>query len=194
METPLESQYDVRMSGELLLIRICNFHVLSNLLLIYTCKLHWNLNTMFECQGDLLLIYIYNFHVLNHLPLIYICKLHWNLSSRLGAEKSDLFYCHRSFLVVILDSEHTEPVTTCTRKTCVTSSSSSSCDGAVISCAGCLFFLCERLGSDSQGGGLGNFFLIYICNSHVLTHLLLIYICKLHWNLNTMFVCQVNSL
>ena len=26
-----------------LMIYICNFHVLSNLLLIYMCKLHWNL-------------------------------------------------------------------------------------------------------------------------------------------------------
>ena len=39
----------------------------------------------------------------------------------------------------------------------------------------------------------GEYFLIYICNFHVLSHLLLIYICKLHWNLNTMFVCQVNT-
>ena len=31
-------------AGNLLLIYICN------LLLIYICKLHWNLNTMFECQ------------------------------------------------------------------------------------------------------------------------------------------------
>ena len=38
----------------------------------------------------------------------------------------------------------------------------------------------------------GESFMIYICNFHVLSHLLLIYICKLHWNLNTMFVCQVN--
>jgi hypothetical protein len=30
----------------------------------------------------------------------------------------------------------------------------------------------------------GKFLLIYICNFHVLIHLLLIYICKLHWNLN----------
>ena len=43
MLTPLEFQYDVRMSGKLLLIYICNFHVLSNLLLIFICKLHWNL-------------------------------------------------------------------------------------------------------------------------------------------------------
>ena len=29
---------------------------------------------------------------------------------------------------------------------------------------------------------LGNFLLIYIWNFHVLSHLLIIYICKLHWN------------
>jgi hypothetical protein len=29
---------------------------------------------------------------------------------------------------------------------------------------------------------------------YVLRHLLLIYICKLHWNTNTMFVCQVQFL
>ena len=34
----------------LLMIYICNFHVLSSLLLIYICKLHWNLNMMFVCQ------------------------------------------------------------------------------------------------------------------------------------------------
>ena len=38
------------MPGKLLMIYICNFHVLSHLLLIYICKLHWNLNTMFVCQ------------------------------------------------------------------------------------------------------------------------------------------------
>ena len=27
--------------GKFLLIYICNFHVLSNLVLIYICKLHW---------------------------------------------------------------------------------------------------------------------------------------------------------
>ena len=37
----------------------------------------------------------------------------------------------------------------------------------------------------------GTFFLIYIWNFHVLNHFLLIYVCKLHWNFNTMFVCQV---
>ena len=32
------------MSGKFLLIYICNFHVLSHLLLIYICKLYWNPN------------------------------------------------------------------------------------------------------------------------------------------------------
>jgi hypothetical protein len=40
---------------------------------------------------------------------------------------------------------------------------------------------------------VSEFLLIYICNFHVLSHLLLIYMWKLHWNLNTMFICQVNS-
>ena len=60
------------------MICIRNFHVLNYLLLIFICKLHWNLNTMFVCQVHFLLIYICNFHVLNHLLLIFICKLHWN--------------------------------------------------------------------------------------------------------------------
>ena len=38
----------------------------------------------------------------------------------------------------------------------------------------------------------GKLLLIYICIFHVLNDLLMIYICKLNWNLNTMFVCQVN--
>jgi hypothetical protein len=32
----------VFLAGESLLIYICNFHVLSHLLLNYMCKLHWN--------------------------------------------------------------------------------------------------------------------------------------------------------
>ena len=34
--------------GSLLMIYLCNFHVLNNLLLIYICKLHWN-----RCLGQL---------------------------------------------------------------------------------------------------------------------------------------------
>jgi tetratricopeptide (TPR) repeat protein len=79
-------------AGKLLLIYMCNFHVLCNLLLIYICKLHWNRHTSerdasavlaFCGRGNFLLIYICNFHVLNHLLLIYICKLHWNLNTML---------------------------------------------------------------------------------------------------------------
>jgi hypothetical protein len=38
-----------------------------------------------------------------------------------------------------------------------------------------------NLGASLTSGG-GDFLLIYICNFHVLSHLLLIYMCKLHWN------------
>ena len=34
--------------GKLLIIYICNFHVLSHLLLIYMCKLHWNQQWMLD--------------------------------------------------------------------------------------------------------------------------------------------------
>jgi hypothetical protein len=50
-------------TGNFLLIFMCNFHVLSDLLSIYVCKLHWNLITMFVCQVHFLLIFICNFHV-----------------------------------------------------------------------------------------------------------------------------------
>ena len=39
------------MSGKLLLIYICNFHVLNHLLLIYICKFHWNLKNCSN-RGD----------------------------------------------------------------------------------------------------------------------------------------------
>ena len=38
------------MAGKLLLIYICNFHVLSHLLLIYMCKLHWNRRFITEAE------------------------------------------------------------------------------------------------------------------------------------------------
>jgi hypothetical protein len=44
---PLLAELD---EGKSLLIDICNFHVLSHLLLIYICKLHWDCCTMFLCQ------------------------------------------------------------------------------------------------------------------------------------------------
>ena len=43
------------MSGKLLLIYICNFHVLSHLLLIHICKLHWNLRYQLRTEGEKLI-------------------------------------------------------------------------------------------------------------------------------------------
>ena len=40
-------QYLPASQGKLLMIYICNFHVLNHLLLIYMCKLHWNLKRLF---------------------------------------------------------------------------------------------------------------------------------------------------
>jgi hypothetical protein len=40
------------MSGEFLLIYICNFHVLTHLLLIYICKLHWIRPAAQACAHD----------------------------------------------------------------------------------------------------------------------------------------------
>ena len=50
MQTPLESQYDARMSGKLLLIYICNVNVLSHFLLIYICKLQFEGDEAFEIR------------------------------------------------------------------------------------------------------------------------------------------------
>ena len=39
------------------------------------------------------------------------------------------------------------------------------------------------LKSTTQSDTVGKLLLIYICNFHVLSHFLLIFICKLHWNM-----------
>jgi hypothetical protein len=38
--------------GKSLLIYICNFHVLSRLLFIYICKLHWNQSLATSAQSE----------------------------------------------------------------------------------------------------------------------------------------------
>ena len=53
--------------------------------MIYICKLHWNLNTMFVCQVISLWFTYVIFHVLSNLLLIYICKLHWRLFAQFVA-------------------------------------------------------------------------------------------------------------
>ena len=111
-------------------------------------------------SGNLLLIYICIFHVLSRLLLIYICKLHWNfrkaVQSFLTEKEAVLDNMTKSEVVIAKEAEEQR----------------------------------QRAARAENG----KFLLIYIYNFHVLSHLLLIYICKLHWNLNTMFVCQVNDL
>ena len=86
------------MSGNFLLIHICNFHVLGNLVLIYICKFHCSAagsaSPNKTVEGSFLLIYICNFHVLSNLLLIYICKLHW------------MFVCQVHFLLIYKSNFH----------------------------------------------------------------------------------------
>ena len=111
-----------------------------------------------KIAGELLMIYTCIFHVLSHLLLIYICKLHWNDIAIVEAKskadddvqqgrKQDAIRRQKQFISNALEDIETKA---------------------------------------------GEFLLIYIWNFHVLSRLLFIYIFKLHWNLNTMFVCQVN--
>jgi hypothetical protein len=164
------------MSGKLLLlIYIWNFHVLNHLLLVYMCKLHWNLNTMFVWQVNYLLIYVWNFHVLSNLLLICICKLHWNRMSQVGlisllkcvsklVSLSVLDISQVHFLLIYICNFHVLNhfllINICKLHWNLNT-----------------MFVCQV-----------HFLLIYICNFHVLNHFLLIYICKLHWNRRTMLV------
>ena len=131
-------------------------------------------------SGEFLLIFICNFHVLSHLLLNYICKLHWNLNTK-GSET----------VKTHLDSETTrlEEMVQRGHETNATKTSGGSIfvgnpmDMALFGII-VIWLVSSMIKLPLQ--------VIYMCNFHVLSHLLLIYICKLHWNLNTMFVCQVN--
>ena len=109
------------------------------------------------CQVIYLMIYICNFHVSSNLLLIYTCKLHWNqvygqMKKNLEHKADDIEFLlarYPNLRIAYIDSV--------------------------------------------RSNREGKLLMIYICNFHVLSNLPLIYICKLHWNLNTMFVCQVNS-
>jgi hypothetical protein len=132
-------------------------------------------------SGKLLLIYICNFHVSSHLLLIYICKLHWNpppLQPLANIEPFLLFDeeeegMFAQDMYAFSEDESTGPYVS-------SSSTDTRSDTSVDE---------PDDFSDNQSG---YFLLMYMCYFHVLSHLLLNYICKLHWNLNTMFVCQVN--
>ena len=165
------------MSGKFLLIYICNFHVLSNLLLIFICKLHWNsslfLSTVNERFDAIKFINLQSrTHVTGNLLLIYIFHVHVISNLLLNyiykLHWNFHFHLHREFFnLTESEADHevglTEEELTRLQK------------------------LFEFMDMDQSG----KFLLIFICNFHVLSSLLLIYMCKLHWNLNTMFVCQV---
>ena len=117
-------------------------------------------------SGKSLLIYIWNFHVLSNLLLIYICKLHWNRRRRTPHLKSPKHPMQegRSLRSAICYRPRTQ-----------------STHQARWSAASTDLIPLLALPLTKK------------VHFHVLSNLLLIYICKLHWNFNTMFVCQVNS-
>ena len=134
--------------------------------------------------GKLLLIYICNFHVLSNLLLIYICKLHWNLCSR--------FYLRRigeSYMGGIPYSQRSG------QSDCSSQCYVKECDGTwlfvgtgkFISNFPCLksftidLHMKTPLESQYDFHISGKLLQIYIWNVHVLNHLLLNYVCKLHW-------------
>ena len=123
-------------------------------------------------SGKLLLIYTCNFHVLSHFLLIYICKLHWNPNARFFPSFTTATRPKRKSWVQICPRRSQRRTSCCipTKRplTASTLTAMQRSSSGVMSCS--------------------------VCNFLVLSNLLLIYICKLHWNLNTMFVCQVNYL
>jgi hypothetical protein len=130
-------------------------------------------------SGKLLIIYIWNFHVLNHFLLIYICKLHWN---KIGGRCSCREYSEDTgnFRLIYI------------------------CNFHVLSHL-LLIYMCklhwnwegrarERMQSVWESGKWNRrwkfktwfakkviFFWFTYVNFHVLSNLLLIYICILHW-------------
>ena len=139
------------------MIYIWNFHVLSDLLLIYICKIHWN--SLLQPRGSdvqmpLLLQILVSPNLSLPNPILFLQNLNIVfVFQRKSFETYPDFFFHIASSIV--------------RRAFNTSNE-------VIDS-----FVCGKL------------HLIYIWNFHVLNYLLLIYICKLHWNLNTMFVCQV---
>ena len=186
------------MSGKLLLIYIWNFHVLSNLLLIYICKLHWNppysnvdaLLSQNDADSDtdaLTVITAAAIKLLveiHQMTTISVINVSDNPGSILLTKE---FVC---FLIVRIGFLCTGEEYGFLLGFLRGYSCSLICSSDMPSLSFGLDLL-QALVCTPWGLGSGKFLLIYIWNFHVLSHLLLIYICKLHWNLNTMFVCQV---
>jgi hypothetical protein len=135
-------------------------------------------------SGKFLLIYICNFHVLNDLLLIYICKLRWNQILPRSREEAQRIGGAGEFPTDL----STALLTALSLAVQAMSYVLERVEGMTVVRAHSR----EQLERDTFDAYGKVHFLIYICNFHVLNHFLLIYIWKLHWNLNMMFVCQVN--
>ena len=188
---------------------VWNFHVLSHLLLNYICKLHWNFNTMFVCQ----VISLWFTYEISMSWVIYYWITYVNstgISSKWGRSKCRRFLwrtVHRnaqrrsrtrhargftmvftiknraySYFLVVIECLWLQVFTIKNREysyfLIVIEKFHEGCNELKVSYLANM--LCEVI-----------FLRIYIWNFHVLNHLLLIYMCKLHWNLNTMFEWQV---
>jgi membrane-bound metal-dependent hydrolase YbcI (DUF457 family) len=149
-------------------------------------------------SGKFLLIYICIFHVLSNFLLIYICKLHWSLLPEAERKKflrlytfptpSDIsqvgnflliyvcnFHVTSNFLLIYICKLHWN------RTLCL------------------LPLIFHRPKKNCSIGRvrfprwIGKLLLIYTCNFYVLSHFLLIYICKLHWNFIVLYAVEMTS-
>ena len=150
-----------RIPGKLLMIIICNFHVLSHLLFIYICKLHWkpsqetDLECLYELPFDDNTFITHGKHPENTALVLgqavrsvgsFLRKPHHH-QSHLDSTITRTGHNLRS------DDIRRDPSSLFPRDTTV-----------------------------ALARQKVHFLMIYICNFHVLNHFLLIYICKLHWN------------
>ena len=110
-------------------------------------------------SGDFLLIYIYNFHVINHFLLIYIYNFHLNLDL-------DVQHPEMSIGLDKIPSQQILLVQKLNLKDVQFGLVQKSVFDILTKCISAL---------------KGKLLLSYMCNFHVLNHLLLIYIFELHW-------------
>jgi hypothetical protein len=160
------------MSGKFLLIYICNFHVLSHLLLNYIYKLHWNISpkVSHNIEGSIK-------RVLGSVKVV------GNELARTYRQIESTAFKHNVAAREIFDSvfqELKELLVVCEKA----SSRRATRHRSEFD------FYCPEYMSHVYNVNIhritspsGKFLLIYICNFHVLSNLLLIYICKLLWNL-----------
>ena len=171
------------MSGKFLLIYICNFHVLSNLLLIYICKLHWRLLEGRAPQYDRVAKRIRN-EILDEVVQIFcrnLSKFVFNIivtskkelddalcesiTSSVGGthhyDNDGVFQLLRGVMTDELISSLDLKTSTSTSLDQTSSTSLASVTSMRIASANC------------PRPSPGEFLLIYICNFHVLSNLLL---------------------